>query len=477
MSLAGPRLIKLPGRLLLRLAAGAAPEDISSHRDVRTGAALAATRLDRGGRLDQVLARHTPAMRVTRMYNARRRLAQPALRHLDWDDDEEALGLSRTFRLDVDPGADVDALVGDLATLERVEMASPHFAAELPQAAPPAPRAAVASPEAVRAFIGATNILDREPGDSALILGLVDTGVDLGHPELSGRLRPGLNSVTAAELSDGVTLLSGPRVRLQDVIDDHGHGTQCAGLIAAHGFSVPQGLAGAARLLPVRSLCGARMDDHSTTAIGSLADIDSGLKTCIDLGARVINLSFGTPERALEGYDYIPHIDVVRYAQAHDCVLVVASGNAGDWDPFYPSALPGVIAVGSVGLEGRPSRFTSRGAHLAVCAPGERLLCPTVGGDGYTQATGTSFAAPLVSAACALLLARAARNSVPLSPSTVRRILMATASPFPSAVDSTGCGAGILDVAAALDAVDAFASASPSHSLAEPAARDGERPP
>jgi subtilisin family serine protease len=447
-----PKVFALPGKAVVRLAPRRRLEHIASHRAVRTGRSAAAHRFDRGGVLDRTIALHSPALQVSRHYVARRHALDPTAERMDWDPLEETLGISRTFRLQVDPGADVRALVQDLNALEDVEMAAPELACEMPLAivAPPL-RADRPDP---LAMIGAARALADEPGDGALIIGLVDTGVDLAHPELRGRLRPGLNSVSASDLASQVTLLSGPRDKLQDIADDHGHGTECAGLLVGLGAAIPRGLAAASPLLPVRALCGARVGERGTvTAIGSLADIDSGLKTCIDLGARVINCSFGTPETALEGLDYVPHVDIVRYALEQDCVLVVASGNNGDFVRFYPAALPGVIAVGSVGPEGRPSSFTSRGDHVALCAPGEQLPVATVG-ERYGRASGTSFAAPLVTAACALMLARSARASVPLSVATLHRLLTDTASPFASGADLAGCGAGVLDVPAALAAVD-----------------------
>jgi subtilisin family serine protease len=468
-----PRTLVLPGKVVLRLGSRRGLEHIASHRDVRIGLAPAAHRFDRGGALDRVIARHSPALQVARHYVARQHVLDPARRHLDWDDVEEAIGISRTFRLEVDPAADVHALVQDLAALDDVEMAAPELACEMPLAVPASvPHAAGPDP---LAMIGAARALEDEPGDAALIIGLVDTGVDLSHPELAGRLRPGLNSVTASDLAREVTLLSGPRARLQDIADDHGHGTECSGLLVGRGLGIPRGLAAASPLLAVRSLCGARIGDSGqVTAIGSLADIDSGLKTCIDLGARVINCSFGTPETALEKYDYVPHVDMVRYAEEHDCVLVVASGNNGDFVRFYPAALPGVLAVGSVGADRRPSSFTSRGAHVAVCAPGEQLPVATVG-ERYGRASGTSFAAPLVTATCALMRARAARESVSLSTATLRRILTETASPFARGADVAGCGAGVLDVPAALAAVDEACAATAVEREAVTTAQDATR--
>src|SRR5207302_10788761 len=118
----------------------------------------------------------------------------------------------------------------------------------------------------------------------------------------------------------------------------------------------------------------------------------------------------------------------VRYAEGRDCVLIAASGNQGDLVKYYPAALPGVIAVGAIGESGAPAPFSSRGPHVVLCAPGERI--PSAGLDGYSLNAGTSFAAPFVTGACALLLARAARSSQPLPPVAVRALLARSPGPF-----------------------------------------------
>ncbi len=450
----------LPGRIVFRLAPGIPVGEVAAHRDVRLGRAGAASAIDGDGPLDRTVLHRTDRMRLTRAFVARRSVDRPGRRHLDWDPIEEEVGMSRTFRLEVDPASDAHAIAADLRDRAQVEMASPQYLAETPFDAAPAPADAADAAEAperedaARRSVGAAAALRLEPGDTALIVALVDSGVELDHDEVRGRLRPGLNAVSAAELAEGVALVTRARARGQDVDDDQGHGTCCAGILVGNGFRLPRGLAGAARLLPIRVLCAARVpgSDHPT-AVGSLPDIDSGLKTAVDLGARILNLSFGTVETALGEGDPVPHAEVVRYALAHDCVLVAASGNGGDARRYYPAALPGVVAVGSVDDALRPSRFTSRGPHVALSAPGERLAC--AGLHGYTRASGTSFAAPLVAAAAALVLARAARHSTALPPARVRDVLVESAAPFAKGAGAAGCGAGVLDVPAALRAVDA----------------------
>lgn len=442
----------IPGHVIVRVEPGAELEHVAAHRDARLGALALASALDRGGALDRAIKRRSAELRATRAFTSRAGLSI-GRGHLGYDDVEHTLGLSRTFRVEVDPGADVRALAEELASLACVEMASPQYVCEVSDVA----RRTIAPNEIDRSSrdrVGGDRALAMEPGDSALIVGLVDSGVDTSHPELAGRLRPGVSSVgiPAERMPDGTMILSGARAHLQDVRDDEGHGTACAGLLSANGVNIPKGLAGAARLLPIRALCGAKLPGRErVTAIGCLPDIDSGVKTAIDLGARVLNLSFGTPEGSVGRWDPVPHIDVVRYALARDCVLVAAAGNTGQEERYFPAALPGVIAVGATDHRGAHARFSTRGDHVAIAAPGERIVSATLG--GYAMESGTSFAAPLVTAACALLFARAARRSVPLGPATVRALLTASAAPFADGARS-GAGAGVLDVPAALRAFD-----------------------
>jgi subtilisin family serine protease len=249
-------------------------------------------------------------------------------------------------------------------------------------------------------------------------------------------------------------------------MDVVGHGTACAGIIGAAGRRLPRGLAGAARVLPMRALAGAQFVGRPTmTALGSLVDIDLAVKMAIDLGARVLNLSFGTPEGSLRPRDPRPHAAVVEYARRRGCVLVAASGNSGTAARYYPACLDGVIAVGSVGADGTPSSFSTRGDHVDLCAPGERI--PSSGIGGYQHNTGTSFAAPFVAAACALLLARAARYSEAIDGDAVRDLLRRHAAPFPRGAEADGCGTGILDVPAALRALESAISQSPDQTPEE----------
>lgn len=438
------------GRVIVRLRPGEDPEWIPAHRDVCHGHAEAAAAID-GGPLDRAIRRFSPAVRVTRSYAAVQGLSVPGRRHQGFDDLEVSLGLSRTLRLDVHPNVSVVQLARELRECSAVEVVSPYYLCEAPFAAAVAPESPA---DFARAMIGADEALALEPGDDAVIVAVVDSGVNTSHPELVGRTRRGVDTVDLPKdlVSRGLDLFGDTSGRDREPDDEVGHGTSCAAIIAARGLAMPRGLAGAARVLPVRALAGAMLAERSApTAVGGVPDIDEAVKTAVDLGAHVLNLSFGTPDSALREDDPIPHVEVVRYALARGCILVAASGNSGDERRYFPAALPGVIAVGAVGPTGAPSRFTTRGDHVALSAPGEAIR--SAGLEGYVSRNGTSFAAPFVAAACALMLARGLRGATNLGAPTLRELLTTSARPFPTG-DAHGCGAGILDLPAALRAVD-----------------------
>ena len=191
---------------------------------------------------------------------------------------------------------------------------------------------------------------------------------------------------------------------------------------------------------------------HSAAiGVGALSDLDMGLVMAVQLGASVINCSFGTDDEDLEAGAPKPHAEAVAFAAARDCTLVAASGNSGDARIYWPAAYPQVIAVGSVAPDRSISAFTTRGEHVALCAPGERVLTAAL--DGYQRATGTSFAAPFVTGVAGLLVTRARGRAAGLDPATLKSILMASASPHRSGV-AAGCGSGVLDAARALEMLD-----------------------
>jgi len=439
-------------RLLVTLKLGEMPEHLPGLRAVYGFGTPMGEHVDRGV-IDRILRHHGEAFRVVRLHSARTRRADRAVAGARrFDDVEQLTGVARVLRIEVREPSRMPALLQALAELPVVERVTLDHVCRAPFATAAEPARPEATPWAGDA-IRLDQALAFEPGDPAVVVGLADTGVAMMHAELQQRVRAGFDSVDLDPAAvGGLQLVGDYRRRGEHPQDEVGHGSGCAGILVAYGRDIPRGAAGACGLTPVRVLGAAVGPGAKRIGVGALDNIDAGMKRLIDLGVKVINMSFGTPESALSNDSPRPHEEIVRYALARGVILVAASGNSGLEEKFYPAAHPGVIAVGAIDRHLRPAAFSTRGAHVAVCAPGRDIR--TCGLDGYQFATGTSFASPFAAAACALLASRAARRAWPLASEDARQILVESARPF-SGAGVDGCGRGVLDAAAALRALDA----------------------
>jgi subtilisin family serine protease len=290
--------------------------------------------------------------------------------------------------------------------------------------------------------IRAQEALEIERGDPAVIVAVIDSGIELSHPEFRSKLVGGHDFV-ALEDSD-VALQGDIRTRDPDPNDDTGHGTHVAGVIGARGRQMLPGLAGRCRLMPVRVL-GTRLEGGRKVGVGNIVDIDDGIKFAVDSGADVINLSLGVQADATG----IPHQRAVRYARMHDVCVVAASGNHGSREPLFPAAVPGVITVGAISEFRRVAGFSGWGDHVDVVAPGTAIYSTDLG-DRYRYRDGTSHASPFVAAVAALLVSRARSAGMRLREKTIRRIIRDTADPAGRQRWDAYFGGGVLN---ALDAV------------------------
>ncbi len=252
-----------------------------------------------------------------------------------------------------------------------------------------------------------------------VIVAVLDTGVTAGHAALVNRVLPGYNALNSAlppdDAADGATNVS------------VGHGTMIAGLIAA--------VAPGAKILPVRVLNG--------DGVGSALGVAQGISYAVAHGARVINLSLSSaqPSRALA--------EAIHAALLANVLIVTAAGNGGTAKACYPAALPDAMAISSVESSGAKSGYASFGPNIAIVAPGSGLRSAYAGGY-YALGSGTSFAAPLVSAAAALLFSRQPKATV----KAVRSAISQTARPVnaQNPLYAGQLGAGILDIQNALRA-------------------------
>ena len=232
-----------------------------------------------------------------------------------------------------------------------------------------------------------------------IIVAVVDTGVDLTHPEFIDSTL-GLNNLVRGY--NAYTRSSQPGAAQ----DDNGHGTSMAGVIAAlKNNKGIVGIAHQAKIMPIKA-----MDE---TGEGEDSIIADGIVWAVDNGAKIINLSIGSQEQSKI------LTDALKYAADRGCLLVGASGNKkGSLDiqsnytastttnrVAFPGADPHVLAVSAVDKHDVITGFALTGPEVLLSAPGSRVLTtfwsPTE--SGLASSTGTSIAAPLVSASAALL--------------------------------------------------------------------------
>jgi subtilisin family serine protease len=205
---------------------------------------------------------------------------------------------------------------------------------------------------------------------------VLDTGVDLDHPDLAKNLLPGANLVQPGRPPQ----------------DDNQHGTHVAGIIAAENNEIGMvGVAPAAKIIPVKVL--------DRRGNGSLLNVAQGIRWAADQGkADLICMSLGAPNPVQEVRK------AIQYAQSKGVVCFVAAGNAGRTPRlFYPAEYPETVAIGSIDENFMRSGFSNTGDGLDFMAPGGRIFS-TVPDNWYAVLSGTSMAAPFAVGVAALLL-------------------------------------------------------------------------
>ena len=431
-----------------------------AHLDVVSGAARPITSVD-GAQIDSTIRHQATAMRVRRVYSAAATLAIPGERNAGYDPVEQSVGLDRVLAVEISSPARAHQLAQELTARDDVEWAMAEPLSHAPLRAAGLSHTFIKDseqidPDVLRRPFEQTQLFEAlalEPGSDHIRVGVVDTGAALQHEEFAGRIHQGVDTVDLGrgDLGDGVELVGDSEDPDSVAYDDTGHGTHVAGLIAARGEHVPPGAAGAASLVIARALAAARAPDGQIMGIGGTIDIDAAVKAAVDLGSRVLNLSFGTSEEDLPDAAPPVHLESIGYALARGVIPVAAMGNSGRRERYFPAAIDGVIAVAAVDAHGHPSSFSTRGDHAAVAAPGENLM--SAGLVGYRYSTGTSHAAPLVAGTIALMCARADRSGYSLTAEKVRSLLRAAAQPIDAPAEAVG--AGLLNARGALERLDA----------------------
>ena len=277
----------------------------------------------------------------------------------------------------------------------------------------------------------------------AVTVAVVDSGMDMTHPDLWGNLWTNSHEIAGNGIDDdgdgyvddahGWDFLS----RDGDPSDDNGHGTSIAGIVAARGDNGigVTGVAWRARIMPLKVT-----DAQGTASFQAVAE---AIRYAVAHGARIVLLALAGDEPNLYLHD------AVRAASESGALLVCAAGNSGrdvDVQPAYPASFddPNVLSVGATAHDGSLTAGSNRGQSVDIAAPGEGIVS-TARGDGYERDSGTSMAAATVAGALALMSAAAPD----LDAGELRDALLGTArSP-----GSMPIGGGSLDLAAAMQRV------------------------
>jgi len=309
--------------------------------------------------------------------------------------------------------------------------------------------------------IGAFAAWDIERGAPQVPVAIIDTGIDYEHSDLAQNIwinaGEDINGNRIADAGDlngidddgngfmddvrGWDFTDAPNYpdggdfldRDNDPMDESGHGTSVAGIIAAtadNGIGIA-GLAHQCRLMPLRAF--------TSGGNGEEDDVASAMLYAIHNGAKVINMSWGDV--------FVSRIidDVIRYAAAKGVVMVASAGNSSTAQIHYPSGFASTISVGATDEKDNLAGFSNYGPTIDLVAPGVNIFTTAID-NRYSTVNGTSFSAPYVTAAAALLLSRDST----LSAEVVRSILTRSTDDLGNRGWDSFFGAGRLNVATAL---------------------------
>ncbi len=322
----------------------------------------------------------------------------------------EEESLSRLFKVYYDANDEPTSIVNELNTLTSIEYAEPYYIFPLNHT----PNDPMLSQQWVITIMKLKEAWDITTGDSTIIIGDIDTGVDWTHEDLNANIYINKKEwgVNGALSNNGIDddqngkiddwhgwdfIGSGtPQSPLPDnnpMDGTLGHGTNTSGCasavtnngagIASPGYRV--------KILPVKT---------AADITGPIGAGYEGIIYASDIGCRVINCSWGSIgpfSQALQ--------DVINYAASKGALVVTSAGNNpldNDAVPHQPSSLFHVLNVGSIETNGGASSWSTYGTSVHVYAPGSSVLTTRRGG-GYDSPSGTSFSSPLTCGVAALV--------------------------------------------------------------------------
>jgi hypothetical protein len=293
--------------------------------------------------------------------------------------------------LHFDPSIPVDDALNLIRKSGMVRIAEPHFLPELMYVPNDDSVAVQYGLQKIQAFAA----WDLYQGDTTMVIGITDTGIDPNHPDIGPSIaRNYLDPINGLDDdADGFTdNFMGWDTGSEDndpSSDGNFHGQHVSGLASAT-VDNDSGIAGSGfkcRFLPVKI----------ANSNGSLSGAYEGLIYAAQHGCAVVNCSWG-------GRQYsVLNAEIVRYVAINlDRIIFCGAGNNYDNIAFYPSAYEFAFAVGSTDASDHKSDFSNFGYYLDAYAPGDLVLSTWANGD-YIYSGGTSMASPLVAGAAGIL--------------------------------------------------------------------------
>lgn len=274
--------------------------------------------------------------------------------------------------------------------------------------------------------IGTVGAWDATKG-SGVTVAVLDSGVDYNHPDLKENIKGHLSLVDST-----------------DGMDVNGHGTHCAGIIAARQNDI-----GGVGIAPEAGIYGIKVLDDS--GYGFSVDSIRGVRAAIEGKVDVISMSFGS-------LFHLPIFqDAIDAAVKEGIVVVAASGNEATSQKSYPAAYENVISVAASDNDNDLTSFSNFGTWVDIAAPGYEILS-TFPNDKYVYLDGTSMACPVVAGTVALMVANSSKTGGINSEADVEKIsknLLANAGGKVSSYTGAQTGSyPLVDVEAATYAAD-----------------------
>ena len=307
----------------------------------------------------------------------------------------EVKDLSNIYIIDVPEDTDIGAITEEFSADQHVEYAEPDYTYSIDYI----PNDPSYNSQWAHQNIESESAWDIEKGSSGVVIAIVDTGVDYNHIDLSTNIwvNPGEISGNGID-DDGNGYIDDFRgwdfYNVDNSpMDDHSHGTHCAGIAAAVGNN-SIGITGIAPKVRIMAL-------KAGSASGSLpwTATAEAIRYAADNGADIISSSYGGPT-----YSSLSN-DAIEYANSLGVLLIAAAGNDNTDAPHYPASYSKVLSVGATDQNDARASFSNYGVDVDVAAPGVSILS-TLPSNGYGYKSGTSMSTPLVAGLAGLVMSK-----------------------------------------------------------------------